>query len=276
MYAAVAEAFRRNHVLAEWLAFLTQAAIAVSVEVGDDIGRGYFFSQHGGPQGLEDAKEVIAFEASHGFWIEPAWQMFFRQTHHIFDLTITWSDAAHVMNAVYVFGHVFVTLGVALWVYFYRRQWFRFLRNIIILCNVFALLVYESFPVAPPRVLPPFTFGRHMFAFQDTVFGVVTNSGQYIGNQVGFNEYSAMPSVHMAWAIVVGAAILVLARPFPLKMFGAVYPAVMLVAVVVTANHYLLDAVGAACIVIVATMLAGGFERVWTRRSSPARLSQAA
>jgi hypothetical protein len=273
MYAAVTEAFRRNNVLAQWLAFATQALIAVSVEVGDDIGRGYFFSQHGGPQGLEDARRIVDFEAAHGLWIEPAWQLFFMQTHHIFDLTITWPDVVQVMNAVYVFGHVFVTLGVALWVYFYRRQWFRFLRNIVILCNVLALFIYENFPVAPPRSLPPFSFDRHLFTFQDTVFGVVTNGGRYIGNQIGFNEYSAMPSIHMAWAIVVGATLLLLARPLPIKALGALYPAVMLVAVVVTANHYLLDAVAAAAIVAVATMLAAAFERWWGRRgvAGPAR-----
>src|SRR5437763_9750857 len=114
--ATVAEAIRRNNVLPAWFAFFAQVLVAISIELGDDLGR-TLVSQHGTMRGIEDAKEVIQFEVAHGLWVEPAWQLFFQQTHHIFILTITWFEVARFMNGVYIFGHIFVTLGVVAWVY---------------------------------------------------------------------------------------------------------------------------------------------------------------
>ena len=258
--AMVAEAIRRNNILAEWLAFFTQVLIAISVEVGDDLGRG-LIAQHGGIVGNTNALSIVSFEAHHGFWVEPAWQMFFERTHHLFLFTLTWPEAMRIWNGVYVGGHVFVTLGTAAWVYFFRRPAFAFVRNVMILTNVFALCIYERFPVAPPRLTQELVFNHHPFTFQDTVFGMMNSSGQIIGTQTGYNELSAMPSVHMAWALIVGATIVALAGSPVVKVLGAMYPAIMLVAVVVTANHYLLDAVGGLFVVIAATIAAFGLER---------------
>lgn len=259
MSTAIAEGFQPRNVVGEWLSFVVQAFIAVSVEVGDDLGRGAF-AQHGTAQGIHDAHQVVAFEAAHGFWIEPAWQLFFEQTRHILNLTITWPDTVRAMNGIYVLAHVFVTLAVALWVYFHHRPAFRFLRNTFILINGLALVVYENFPVAPPRLTTNLVFDHHAFTFQDTVYGILSSGGKIVGTQLGYNEFSAMPSVHMAWALMVGAVIVVLARPLVLRIAGAIYPAIMLVAVVVTGNHYLLDVVGAAIVTIVAACVAAAFE----------------
>lgn len=260
MSAVVAEANRRSSIAAEWLAFFAQVLIAISFEVGDDLGRG-LVAQRGTVEGIDDAREVVAFEAAHGFWIEPAWQMFFQQTHRILALSITWADSVRFMNTVYVFGHVFVTLGVALWVYFYHRRFFALLRNVVILTNLFALVVYERFPVAPPRLSGVLTFNHHPFEFQDTVFGIVSSSGKLIGTQAGYNEFSALPSVHMAWALIVGLAVVWLARPLAVKTLGVVYPALMLVAVVVTGNHFLLDAIASVFVVLAAVVMALSVER---------------
>jgi hypothetical protein len=239
--------------------------IAVSAEVGDDLGRG-LWAQHGSLEGIEDARQVVAFEAAHGFWIEPAWQLFFQQTHRILSLTITWGDAVSVMNAIYVFGHVFVTLAVALWVYFYRRRFFPLFRNMFILTNAFALVVYERYPVAPPRLAGPLLFDHHLFTFQDTVFGIVSASGKLLGTRAGYNEFSALPSVHIAWALIVSATLLWLAQPLLVKALAVLYPGMMLVAVVVTGNHFLLDAVASVFVVLAAALVAGGFERWRSRR----------
>src|SRR5579864_5181576 len=173
MAACEAQALRRNTSLVQWLAFGAQALLAIAFELGDDIGRG-FFSQHGTLQGVQNARNVVSFEASHGFWIEPAWQSFFLHSRHFFAWTITWIDMAHVMNLIYVGCHVVVTLGVALWMYFYRRKYFPIFRNIIMLTNALALIVYENFPVAPPRLTTNLDFDGHPFTFQDTVFGAIS------------------------------------------------------------------------------------------------------
>jgi membrane-associated phospholipid phosphatase len=257
--ALVAEAPRRSTLLLQVLAFAVQVLIAVSFEVGDDLGRG-LVSQHGTAQGVENARRVVEFEAAHGFFVEPAWQLFFERTHHILVFTVTWPDVIHVVNAVYVLGHVGVTLAVAVWLYVYRRHAFGFVRNTVILTNLFALVVYENFPVAPPRLSGPLSFDHHVFTFQDTVFGVV-QGGRVVGTSLAYNEFSAMPSVHMAWALVVGAVLIVLAPSWLAKLFGFLYPGLMLAAVVVTGNHYLMDVVGGAGVLLLATLCAFAFER---------------
>jgi hypothetical protein len=262
MSTAVA-AFRRHSTVAEWLAFWLQVAIAVSFEVFDDITRA-IFSQHGTVQGIQNAKSIAAFEAAHGFFIEPAMQTFFLQSHRLLVMTLSWMDVAHFMNVVYVFCHIFCTLGVAIWVYFYRRSHFRLMRNAVMLTNLYALFVYESYPVAPPRVLPTLIVDHHPFRFLDTMYGVF-NGGKIVGTQIGFNEFSAMPSVHMGWAFVASAAVVWLARPVWIKVVAALYPGLMLVSIVVTGNHFVMDAVGAVFVVIPAVLTALAYE--WWRGS---------
>ncbi|MGI8827105.1 MAG: phosphatase PAP2 family protein [Chloroflexota bacterium] len=258
--AAIAEAARRHSVIAEWLAFATQVLIAVSFEVADDLGRG-LVAQHGTLEGNDNALSIVAFERAHGFWVEPAWQIFFEHTHSFLTFTMSWPDAMRIMNSIYVGGHVFVTLGVAIWLFAYRRRIFGFVRNVVILTNLFALVVYERFPVAPPRLTYPLWFHHHPFHFQDTVFGLVSSTGKLMGTQAGYNEYSAMPSVHMAWALIAGACVLLLARSPFIRTTGIIYPMMMLVAVVVTGNHYLMDVVGAVPVVLIAVIVALGMDR---------------
>jgi membrane-associated phospholipid phosphatase len=261
MAATVAGAFRRNSILTEWIAFFAQVLIAVSVEVGDDLGRG-LFSQHGSLQGITNARNIVAFEAAHGFWVEPAWQLFFEQTRQVLAITITWPEMVRLWNGIYVLGHIFVTLGVALWLYFFRRTAFGLARNILILSNILALLIYETIPVAPPRLTTNLIFDHHPFTFQDTVFGMVTTGGRLVAQPLKYNEFSALPSVHMAWALIVGGAILLMGRPLLVKPLGIIYPALMLIAIVVTGNHYIMDAVAAAFVVMSAVAIALAFERL--------------
>ncbi len=256
------QVLRRNNALIGWLAFVSQVLVAISVEIGDEFGRA-LFSQHGTVEGVDNARRIVDFELAHGFFMEPAWQMFFERTHHVLMISITWSESARVMNGIYVLGHVFVTLGVACWMFFYRRSLFPLFRNALILVNVFALVVYEHFPTAPPRLTGPLTYNHHTFVFQDTLFGIVNAAGKTVGTEAGFNEFSAMPSIHMGWALIVGLAIVIAGRPMAVKGLGLLYPALMLLAIVVTGNHYLLDAGVATLLVVLAFVVAGSF--AWWR-----------
>ena len=255
--ATAAEAIRRNGIFSEWLSFLTQVLIAISFEVADDLGRG-LVAQHGGAIGNANALSIVSFEKAHDLWVEPGWQLFFEHAHRFLIVIVTWPESMRIMNAIYVGGHIFVTLGVALWLFVYRRRAFVFMRNAIIFTNLFALFIYERFPVAPPRLTMGLIWNGHPFTFQDTVFGV--SSAHLLGAQAGYNELSAMPSVHMGWAILDSASLLIWARPVAVKMLGVLYPLLMLVAVVVTGNHYLLDVIVAVFVVVAAALAARGLE----------------
>jgi hypothetical protein len=265
----IAETLRRGSRVADVFDFAVQAFIAVSIEIGDDLGRG-LMSQHGTIQGIDNARHLASFEAAHDLWIEPIWQLYFEHLHHILFVTVTWAETLRVMNGIYVLCHLLVTLGVAAWVFFRRRYAFGLLRNTMILTNLFALFVYESFPVAPPRLTTGLMYHHHPFQFQDTLYGVL-QGGKILGTGVGYNEFSAMPSVHIAWALLASGAIIWLARSPVMKAAGALYPGIMLLAVVVTANHYLLDAAGAAAVVVVALGIAMALNRVWNASWIPQR-----
>lgn len=256
MAAAESQALPHNATVADWGAFAVQVLIAVSFEVGDDLGRG-LFAQHGTAQGIANARDVVSVEVAHGLWVEPGWQMLFLQTWHLFGLTVGWLVIAHLMDYVYVLGHVFVTLGVAVWVFVFRRRYFVVMRNVVMLTNAFALVVYEHFPVAPPRLTTGLSWHGHPYVFQDTVFGVLAG-GRMVSQALTYNEFSAMPSVHMAWAAIASATVIWLARPVAVKIVAALYPAAMLVAVVVTGNHFILDVVAALPVVALAAAVSFG------------------
>ena len=60
------------------------------------------------------------------------------------------------------------------------------------------------------------------------------------------NQYAAMPSLHVAWSLWCALVLMPRLRHRWAKALVGLYPVVTVFAVVVTANHYLLDAVGGA------------------------------
>jgi hypothetical protein len=251
------------------LLFGLQALLVVMVELGDDILRGNVW-RPSAMEALRNARDVAGFEASHGFFVEPALQTFFRHAHDVFGLMLTWPDVVALANNVYAFCHIFVTLAVALWIYVYHRPRFALLRNVTLLTNVVALIGYELYPMAPPRLTTGLVYNHHLFAFQDTMRHVL-GTGTLNGTPIGYNPLSAMPSLHVAWAIIMGATLVLAARHTLLRLLGALYPLLMAFTVVVTANHYVMDAFGAMVAVLLATGLALLLERWQTshRAASP-------
>ena len=65
-----------------------------------------------------------------------------------------------------------------------------------------------------------------------------------------FNAFTAMPSLHFAWTVMFG--IIFLRTPYLwLKVFGIDYPVITLLAITITANHYLTDAFGVGMVILV-------------------------
>jgi hypothetical protein len=103
-----------------------------------------------------------------------------------------------------------------------------------------ASLLLQLIPVAPPRLLPG--------------TGLVDTAVRY-GQSVyswhgGFNadEFSAMPSVHVGWALIVAVAVIRASRR-RWRWLAAGYPALTMLVVVVTANHFWLDGIVAGLLV---------------------------
>lgn len=134
----------------------------------------------------------------------------------------------------------FPVLGVCLvWLYTRHRDRYPSIRTTIALFTAASLLI-QLIPVAPPRLLPG--------------TGLVDTAVRY-GQSVysgpdGFNadQFSAMPSVHVGWALIVAFAVITVSRS-RWRWLAAGYPALTLLVVVVTANHFWLDGIVAALLV---------------------------
>ena len=243
----------------EWLMFAAQVLLVGMVETGNDIVAGNLVPPNAG-EAVHHARSVAAFEASHGFFVEPAIQQFFAHSPHILGILLSWHLVTAATDQVYAFGHIFVTLGVAAWVFVAHRRSFGRLRNVMLLTTLLALVGYEIFPTAPPRLTTGLLFDGHLVHFRDTMQHII-GDGKLNGVPIAYNAFSAMPSLHVAWALISAGTLILLARSRALKVVAALYPAVMVFTVVVTANHYLMDAIGASIAVLLSVVLVLAWER---------------
>lgn len=141
-------------------------------------------------------------------------------------------------NYYYATLHFVVTIGVLVWLYRWQPGRYAATRLVIFSTTATALLGYYLFPLAPPRLMN----GGN---FIDTVQVHQTWGSMASGNLADMsNQYAAMPSMHIGWSVWCGITIATLARPLWVKLLGVLYPVTTLFVIVVTANHFWMDAVG--------------------------------
>src|SRR5271157_5083357 len=92
--------------------------------------------------------------------------------------------------------------------------------------------------MAPPRLLPN-------VGFVDTLSKYMSLNTSSLPSFM-VNQYAAMPSLHVGWTLLVGIATIRIAKTWWLKLAGILLPLLMLVTVVATANHFILDAIAGA------------------------------
>jgi membrane-associated phospholipid phosphatase len=156
-----------------------------------------------------------------------------------------------VLNWIYIFGHWPVIITVMTWLLLRHRAVFRRARDAMFASGLVGMVVFATFPVAPPRL--------------DGLVDTVTNySSAYrvLQPPVFTNQYAAMPSLHVGWDLVIGLSVWTAASRLWVRIAGLAMPVLMTLAVVLTANHYLLDTLAGAA-------LAGGAWLVLGRRTGP-------
>lgn len=146
-------------------------------------------------------------------------------------------------NWVYIWGHwpVIITAGVVL--YRTRPDRYFVLRNAILLSGAIGFLFFALIPVAPPRLADP--------SLIDTV---TLHSDSYRALQPPglTNQYAAFPSLHFGWNLLVGFAVWGATQNVVLRALSILGPAAMAAAVVLTANHYVVDPVAGMVVVLFA------------------------
>jgi hypothetical protein len=139
--------------------------------------------------------------------------------------------------------HFVVPLTVLALLYWRRPADYRWARSALGFATLLALVGFWLYPLAPPRLMP--TLG-----FIDTVHGVQDFSQPDYGTLTALtNQYAAMPSLHFGWSLWCGLVIAVLAPRWWTKALGLLHPLLTGSAIVVTANHWVLDAAGGAVVV---------------------------
>ncbi|WP_051892543.1 bifunctional glycosyltransferase 87/phosphatase PAP2 family protein [Streptomyces erythrochromogenes] len=143
----------------------------------------------------------------------------------------------------YTSFHFVVPLTILAVLYWRRPGDYRWARASLGLATVLALAGFWLYPLAPPRLMPG-------LGFVDTVHGPQDLANPSYGAMTAIsNQYAAMPSLHFGWSLWCGIVIVVLAPKGWQKLLGALHPLITVCAIVATANHWVLDAVGGAVVV---------------------------
>lgn len=143
------------------------------------------------------------------------------------------AQAANIYYATMHFGGLFVFL---LWLFVRHRDRYQPVRRVLALTTLGCLAI-QLLPVAPPRLLP---------GYEDTA----EKYGQSVyGLGFGADELSAMPSVHVAWAVLIGWLVWRIAEG-PGRWLGPAHAVLTVVVVVATANHFWADGIVAVAVLI--------------------------
>ena len=190
---------------------------------------------------FENAEVVVGIERALGIFTELNVQVAF----------LGWGVVMDALSLWYFWGHFPLIIVFAIWAFHSHRRHYAWTRNAIFAAGAIGLVLYLTFPVAPPRLVPG-------GGFVDTLRGVFAL--QYEDSSI-VNEFAAVPSLHQGFAVVVGVTLY--------RIFGGrkgllllmVLPTLMMVSIVATGNHWWIDAILGAVVAVVGMIIATQIER---------------
>lgn len=137
------------------------------------------------------------------------------------------------INRYYMFVHLPAMAACLVFVYVRRPDIYPRLRAGLFGMTGLALVLHLTFPLAPPRMMEGLGFVDTGAVYGPSVYGPPEETGL-------LNQYAAMPSLHVGWAVLVAAA-LVAATERRWRWLWVAHPAITTIAVVSSANHYWID-----------------------------------
>ncbi len=185
--------------------------------------------RNGRVRARRNADRIVALEERYDIHVEPAVQR----------ALLRWPRLVHGLNVGY--GLFNVTLTVSWLVLLYRRrdEGYHSFRTTCLLAHVGAQPVFLLLPTAPPRVLD---------GFVDTLSEISGLDLEHPFLVRFYNPVAAMPSLHVAFAVITGAEIADRAESTALKAIAHTYAPLVAAVVAGTGNHYALDAVAGAAL----------------------------
>jgi hypothetical protein len=224
-----------------------------------------------GPESLDIAfrhgRGVIKVERFFGLWFEPDLQRWY--------LDLPGHGLIRWWNIFYGTAHFFVTIGVLVAVFIWAPHRYRFLRTMLAATTALALFGFASYTLMPPRLLGATSkFGAchrqapdcHGYGIVDTIdrYGGIWKFGQGKAAIVS-NQYAAMPSMHFGWSTWCAISIVLVIGRGRLRWLAFLYPAATLFCILITGNHYWLDALFGAFTLAAGAGLALLIERATDR-----------
>jgi hypothetical protein len=193
---------------------------------------------------------------ANGRWVYQLQQTLHLPTEvHLQDWLISHPWIARFTNGYYAIVHAPAMMITLLWLFLTHRNRYPHWRTALAI-TTFACLLMQFVPVAPPRMYPEYGFVDVARLFDQSVYGPI---GQGISDQL-----SAMPSVHVAWALWVAAVVIDAART-RWRWFVVLHPLATLLAVAATANHWWLDGIVAGGLLVGAVLLDDAVRRAVAR-----------
>jgi hypothetical protein len=212
-------------------------------------------------EAFTNAREIVSFERGLHVFFEPHVQAW-AEAHRLVIDAASW---------MYVNSHFAITTFTLAWMYLRRNERFYFVRNMFMVAMGIALVLYLAFPTAPPRFLPELGFNDSVADFT----GIKPSSD---AENLLFNPYAAVPSMHVCFALMLGLPMGRMVRRRWAALLWRAYPVVISWVVIATANHWWLDAaLGALTAAAAAAFAAGLFARLrpeaWAWDRGPATAS---
>ena len=181
--------------------------------------------------GLVNGEKVVSLQRDLGFLWEPGWQSWALENVEALVVAMNW---------VYIITYWPVILLAAFILFVKRRQEYNFYRTVVFINLAGALVTFMIFPVASPFAISSVELLDSIQEFGPKSYGSEGMASYY-------NISAAMPSLHFSWTVILGVLFW---RSFPggYRFIGAVYPFLTFFAIVLTGNHFILDAIAGAAL----------------------------
>jgi membrane-associated phospholipid phosphatase len=188
---------------------------------------------------FNNARTIVDAEKGMGLFFEQGFQAWVMGQRVLVDFA----------NFMYVNSHFVITSGVLVWLYLRHNERFYFVRNMFMVAMGLALIGYLAFPTAPPRFLPE-------LGFVDTIsyYTNVRHDSAFV--TLFINPYAAVPSMHVAFSLMLAGPALMLVRRRVVKLLWCLYPPLVAAVVIVTGNHWWMDAAAGALVALTSAIVA--------------------
>ena len=192
---------------------------------------------------FENAGRLIRLERHLGIYRELSLQA----------AALPYAGLVHLFNVIYFYGHFPLIIVMGAWFFWKRPAVYSLVRNSFLASGAIALVVFTLFPVAPPRLIGA--------GFVDTLQH--TRIALTYDKLPGVNEFAAVPSMHVGWNLLLALGLFLSFRHPLVRGASLLLPPAMILATVVTGNHYLVDAPLGVMVALSGLVIALLIRRYW-------------